>query len=137
VTSKREPGTSRQQRHPSGSGGLCSPHTILLTRPPTHPFIDDSHQPNPAQESRTMATSFCAAACRLCVVAPPVTPSLRPRRGVVTVRAESGGGINPAIRKEEDKVVDTVLAGELSKPLTAYCRYAHPLTFGYLLTPHR
>jgi hypothetical protein len=42
----------------------------------------------------------------------------------VAVRAEAaGGGINPAIRKEEDKVVDTVLTGELAKPLTAYCRY--------------
>ena len=37
--------------------------------------------------------------------------------------AGAGGGINPAIRKEEDKVVDTVLTGELAKPLTAYCRY--------------
>ncbi|GJN32241.1 hypothetical protein PR202_gb20732 [Eleusine coracana subsp. coracana] len=68
------------------------------------------------------ATPFCAAACRLSVFAPPSAPSMRPRRGMVAVRAEGGSGINPAIRKEEDKVVDTVLAGELSKPLTAYCR---------------
>ncbi|PKA60453.1 hypothetical protein AXF42_Ash008513 [Apostasia shenzhenica] len=43
------------------------------------------------------------------------------RRGVsVVVRAE--GGINPEIRKNEDKVVDSVVVSELSKPLTAYCR---------------
>ncbi|XP_078448008.1 2 iron, 2 sulfur cluster binding protein [Wolffia australiana] len=46
-------------------------------------------------------------------------PSLARRRRVAAVRAET---INPAIRKEEAKVVDTVLAGELEKPLTAYCR---------------
>ncbi|KAK3124956.1 hypothetical protein QOZ80_7BG0597740 [Eleusine coracana subsp. coracana] len=75
------------------------------------------------------ATPFCAAACRLSVFAPPSAPSMRPRRGMVAVRAEGGSGINPAIRKEEDKVVDTVLAGELSKPLTAYCRCWRSGTF--------
>jgi CDGSH iron-sulfur domain-containing protein 2 len=43
------------------------------------------------------------------------------RRGSVSVRAE--GGINPQIRKEEAKVVDSVVVAELEKPLTAYCRY--------------
>jgi hypothetical protein len=80
-----------------------------------------------------MATPFCAAAFRLTF--PPSAPvpgfgSGRARRGVVAVRAEAetagGSGINPAIRKEEAKVVDTVLAGELSKPLTPYCRYSFP-----------
>jgi hypothetical protein len=80
-----------------------------------------------------MATPFCAAACRLSVVvvAPPaVAQAPRPRRGLVAVRAEAaaGGGINPAIRKEEEKVVDTVLTGELAKPLTAYCRYGQHTT---------
>lgn len=73
-----------------------------------------------------MATPFCAAAaCRLSVAAPAAAQAPRPRRGLVAVRAEAGagGGINPAIRKEEEKVVDTVLTGELAKPLTAYCRY--------------
>ncbi|XP_074584209.1 CDGSH iron-sulfur domain-containing protein NEET [Curcuma longa] len=37
-----------------------------------------------------------------------------------TVRAE--GGINPDVRKNEEKVVDSVVAAELTKPLTAYCR---------------
>ncbi|TVU39376.1 hypothetical protein EJB05_12790 [Eragrostis curvula] len=78
-----------------------------------------------------MATPFCAAAaaCRISVAASPAAPSLRPRRGVVAVRAEAGGGINPAIRKEEDKVVDTVVTGELAKPLTAYCRCWRSGTF--------
>lgn len=80
----------------------------------------------------TMATPFCAAACRFPVAARPSAQAPRPRRGVVAVRAEAagaGGGINPAIRKEEDKVVDTVLTGELAKPLTAYCRCWRSGTF--------
>lgn len=41
----------------------------------------------------------------------------------VVVRAEGGvGGINPEIRKTEEKVVDSVVVTELSKSLTAYCR---------------
>jgi len=101
---------------------------------PRHPQqLPVSHQTNLSQEANnllepamTMATPFCAAACRLPVAAPPSAQAARPRRGMVAVRAEAagaGGGINPAIRKEEDKVVDTVLTGELAKPLTAYCRY--------------
>ncbi|KAL2630364.1 hypothetical protein R1flu_015050 [Riccia fluitans] len=51
------------------------------------------------------------------------------------VRAESAevattsAPINPSIKKDSDKVVDTVLAGELSKPLTAYCRCWRSGTF--------
>ncbi|GKV53670.1 hypothetical protein SLEP1_g60187 [Rubroshorea leprosula] len=45
----------------------------------------------------------------------------RPRRMAVVVRAE-GQTINPEIRKSEEKVVDSVVITELSKPLTAYCR---------------
>ncbi|KAG6475041.1 hypothetical protein ZIOFF_064258 [Zingiber officinale] len=48
-----------------------------------------------------------------------------PRRrsaAAFTVRAE--GGINPDVRKNEEKVVDSVVASELTKPLTAYCRYS-------------
>ncbi|OWM75665.1 hypothetical protein CDL15_Pgr021830 [Punica granatum] len=52
----------------------------------------------------------------------------RPRRSVV-VRAEAAGTINTAIRKEEDKVVDSVVVTELSKPLTAYCRCWRSGTF--------
>lgn len=40
-------------------------------------------------------------------------------RRMVTMRAES---INPKIRKTEEKVVDSIVVTELSKPLTAYCR---------------
>ncbi|XP_072988588.1 CDGSH iron-sulfur domain-containing protein NEET [Typha latifolia] len=49
------------------------------------------------------------------------------RRHVAIVRAE--GGINPAIRKEEGKVVDSVVLADLSKPLTAYCRCWRSGTF--------
>ncbi|XP_062190163.1 CDGSH iron-sulfur domain-containing protein NEET [Phragmites australis] len=82
-----------------------------------------------------MATPFCAAAaaCRLSLVppTPPAPGRARARRGLVAVRAEAGagGGINPDIRKEEGKVVDTVLTGELAKPLTAYCRCWRSGTF--------
>nr|XP_009797934.1 PREDICTED: CDGSH iron-sulfur domain-containing protein NEET [Nicotiana sylvestris]XP_016483008.1 PREDICTED: CDGSH iron-sulfur domain-containing protein NEET-like [Nicotiana tabacum] len=49
----------------------------------------------------------------------------RPRRMVV-VRAEA---INPDIKKDEAKVVDSVVVTELSKPLTAYCRCWRSGTF--------
>ncbi|MCD7446861.1 hypothetical protein HAX54_017923 [Datura stramonium] len=49
----------------------------------------------------------------------------RPRRMMV-VRAEA---INPDIKKDEPKVVDSVLVTELSKPLTAYCRCWRSGTF--------
>eukprot|EP00262_Sarcandra_glabra_P015581 TRINITY_DN4831_c0_g1_i1.p1 TRINITY_DN4831_c0_g1~~TRINITY_DN4831_c0_g1_i1.p1 ORF type:complete len:106 (-),score=7.19 TRINITY_DN4831_c0_g1_i1:29-346(-) len=48
--------------------------------------------------------------------------SHRPTR----VKAEA---INPEIRKSEDKVVDSVVVTELSKPLTAYCRCWRSKTF--------
>ncbi|XP_038876467.1 CDGSH iron-sulfur domain-containing protein NEET [Benincasa hispida] len=53
------------------------------------------------------------------------------RRSTVVVRAQGSGGepINPAIRKTEDKVVDSVLIAELSKPLTPYCRCWRSATF--------
>ncbi|XP_010933920.1 CDGSH iron-sulfur domain-containing protein NEET [Elaeis guineensis] len=49
------------------------------------------------------------------------------RRRTVAVRAE--GGINPEIRKVEEKVVDSVAVAELSKPVTAYCRCWRSGTF--------
>ncbi|KAK4480579.1 hypothetical protein RD792_013657 [Penstemon davidsonii] len=55
----------------------------------------------------------------------PTPPSTNQRRMVV-VRAEA---INPEIRKNEDKVVDSVIVSELSKPLTAYCRCWRSGTF--------
>ncbi|GLT76754.1 hypothetical protein SLA2020_483940 [Shorea laevis] len=54
--------------------------------------------------------------------------SARPRRMAVVVRAE-GQTINPEIRKSEEKVVDSVIITELSKPLTAYCRCWRSGTF--------
>ncbi|KAL6008011.1 hypothetical protein ACLOJK_033516 [Asimina triloba] len=48
------------------------------------------------------------------------------RVGVVRLRAEA---INPSIRKEEVKVVDSVVVTELQKPLTAYCRCWRSGTF--------
>eukprot|EP00270_Netrium_digitus_P021939 TRINITY_DN964_c0_g1_i1.p1 TRINITY_DN964_c0_g1~~TRINITY_DN964_c0_g1_i1.p1 ORF type:complete len:120 (+),score=34.89 TRINITY_DN964_c0_g1_i1:42-362(+) len=38
----------------------------------------------------------------------------------LVVRAEAA--VNPSIRKEEEKVADTVLVSGLEKPVTAYCR---------------
>jgi len=69
----------------------------------------------------------------VCASAPGVGSSSQ-RRGRVGVRAEvetttNPAHINPSIRKDSDKVVDTVQAGELSKPLTAYCRCWRSETF--------
>ncbi|PSS33125.1 CDGSH iron-sulfur domain-containing protein [Actinidia chinensis var. chinensis] len=50
----------------------------------------------------------------------------RQTSAVVVVRAEA---INPEIRKTEEKVVDSVVVSELSKPLTAYCRCWRSGTF--------
>ncbi|PON59989.1 CDGSH iron-sulfur domain-containing protein 2A [Trema orientale] len=53
--------------------------------------------------------------------------STRPRSMVV--KAEGAQAINPEIRKTEDKVVDSVVVSELSKPLTPYCRCWRSGTF--------
>nr|CAD1844565.1 unnamed protein product [Ananas comosus var. bracteatus] len=58
---------------------------------------------------------------------PRPLPLPRPRDRRVAVRAE--GWVNPGVRKNEDKVVDSVLVPELSKPLTAYCRCWRSGTF--------
>ncbi|KAK8957831.1 hypothetical protein KSP39_PZI000848 [Platanthera zijinensis] len=56
------------------------------------------------------------------------TPASSRRRGAaLVVRAE--GNINTEIRKNEDKVVDSVVVSDLSKPLTAYCRCWRSGTF--------
>ncbi|KAL8141479.1 hypothetical protein V2J09_014511 [Rumex salicifolius] len=44
----------------------------------------------------------------------------------MTVRAQS---INPEVRKNEEKVVDSVVVSELAKPTTAYCRCWRSGTF--------
>ncbi|KAK1409182.1 hypothetical protein QVD17_35707 [Tagetes erecta] len=56
------------------------------------------------------------------------TPATQLNRRMVVVRAEAGA-INPEIRKTEDKVVDSVVVTELTKPLTAYCRCWRSGTF--------
>ncbi|GMH19710.1 hypothetical protein Nepgr_021551 [Nepenthes gracilis] len=53
---------------------------------------------------------------------------LEGRKTALVVRAE-GVAVNPEIRKNEDKVVDTVVVTELSKPVTAYCRCWRSATF--------
>ncbi|CAI8593561.1 unnamed protein product [Vicia faba] len=52
-------------------------------------------------------------------------------RSVVVVKAEAGGvsSINPDVRKNEEKVVDSVVLNEVSKPVTAYCRCWRSGTF--------
>lgn len=48
----------------------------------------------------------------------------RKQQRIAVVRAEGGGGgINPEIRKNEEKVVDSVVVTELSKNITPYCRF--------------
>ncbi|CAH2070325.1 unnamed protein product [Thlaspi arvense] len=54
----------------------------------------------------------------------------RKQQKMAVVRAEgSGGGINPEIRKNEEKVVDSVVVTELSKNITPYCRCWRSGTF--------
>ncbi|CAA7021024.1 unnamed protein product [Microthlaspi erraticum] len=54
----------------------------------------------------------------------------RKQQRVGMVRAEGGGGgINREIRKNEEKVVDSVVVTELSKNITPYCRCWRSGTF--------
>ncbi|KAH7405524.1 hypothetical protein KP509_15G074000 [Ceratopteris richardii] len=55
-------------------------------------------------------------------------------RGVRVTAADTSStttdaAINPSIKKEESKVVDTVLVSDLQKPLQAYCRCWRSGTF--------
>ncbi|CAN7139559.1 CDGSH iron-sulfur domain-containing protein NEET [Brassica rapa] len=61
----------------------------------------------------------------------PVTGETgRKQLRMAVVRAEGGGGgINPEIRKNEEKVVDSVVVTELSKNITPYCRCWRSGTF--------
>ncbi|WRX17612.1 Iron-binding zinc finger [Theobroma cacao] len=58
-----------------------------------------------------------------------VTINARPKRSAAVVVRAEGQTINPEIRKTEEKVVDSVVVTELSKPLTAYCRCWRSGTF--------
>uniref|UniRef100_A0A2P2IRE6 Iron-binding zinc finger CDGSH type domain-containing protein n=1 Tax=Rhizophora mucronata TaxID=61149 RepID=A0A2P2IRE6_RHIMU len=75
-----------------------------------------------------VGAGFCYSKSR---IEGPCRPStivaVRPRRSVA-VKAEAEA-INPQVRKDEEKVVDSVLVAELSKPLTAYCRCWRSGTF--------
>ncbi|KAG6500243.1 hypothetical protein ZIOFF_040086 [Zingiber officinale] len=62
-----------------------------------------------------------------------VRPTPR-RRFAAAFTVHAVGGINPDVRKNEDKVVDSVVVAELTKPLTAYCRYAPPPYFSLPLS---
>ncbi|KAJ4831867.1 hypothetical protein Tsubulata_041873 [Turnera subulata] len=75
----------------------------------------------------TLGAGFCYDKSRIQGVMKPSSVALRSRR-VVLVRAEAQS-INPAIRKDEEKVVDSVEVAELSKPLTPYCRCWRSGTF--------
>ncbi|CAD6218132.1 unnamed protein product [Miscanthus lutarioriparius] len=95
-----------------------------------------SSPPNPA----TNQESHGVPVLRRCRRVPPRRTLPVPcRRAAAQAPARPGGGarggINPAIRKEEDKVVDTVLTGELAKPLNAYCRCWRSGTFPLRWSP--
>ncbi|KAG0553675.1 hypothetical protein M758_12G030200 [Ceratodon purpureus] len=67
-------------------------------------------------------------------VSAPAGSSRRARTGVraeaeASTSTSAAAPINPSIRKESDKVVDTVQVAELSKPLVAYCRCWRSETF--------
>ncbi|XP_024527488.1 CDGSH iron-sulfur domain-containing protein NEET [Selaginella moellendorffii] len=71
---------------------------------------------------------------QLAVVPAAVRTPLASSRSV-RVRAQVQEGeassvvLNPSIRKDVEKVVDTVVVGEISKPVTAYCRCWRSGTF--------
>ncbi|KAL6580468.1 hypothetical protein OROMI_008492 [Orobanche minor] len=67
-----------------------------------------------------MASFFCNVYAAGISYGKPASSGVAEKsRGMVAVRAEA---INPNIRKTEEKVVDSVVATELTKPLTPYCR---------------
>lgn len=71
------------------------------------------------------STLFCGAALSAQSASAPAGSSRRVRVGVraeAETSTSAAAPINPSIRKESDKVVDTVQVAELSKPLVAYCR---------------
>ncbi|KAB5532383.1 hypothetical protein DKX38_019053 [Salix brachista] len=72
------------------------------------------------------SASFCYSKSRAGGVRPNIAAATP--RSLVVVRAEAQA-INPEIRKTEEKVVDSVMVAELSKPLTAYCRCWRSGTF--------
>ncbi|KDP22373.1 hypothetical protein JCGZ_26204 [Jatropha curcas] len=74
-----------------------------------------------------LAAGFCYSKSRVDGLKPINYSAATPRR-MVAVRAEAQA-INPEIRKDEEKVVDSVLVAELSKPLTPYCRCWRSGTF--------
>ncbi|KAK4837506.1 hypothetical protein QYF36_006019 [Acer negundo] len=69
----------------------------------------------------TVAAGFCYNKSPMVVGGGAAAARLPGSVAAVVVRAEAGQGINPDIRKTEQKVVDSVVVTELSKPLTAYC----------------
>ncbi|KAJ9139961.1 hypothetical protein P3X46_030652 [Hevea brasiliensis] len=74
-----------------------------------------------------LGAGFCFSESRVGELKPNTHSAARSRR-MVAVRAEAQS-INPEIRKNEEKVVDSVVVAELSKPLTAYCRCWRSGTF--------
>lgn len=95
-------------------------HTFI-----THYFSTSPHQHISANHCTMASIVPISAPSSLSIRTHHPHPNFNARRMVV-VRAEGGSGgepINPAIRKTEDKVVDSVLIDQLSKPLTPYCRF--------------
>ncbi|XP_065869911.1 CDGSH iron-sulfur domain-containing protein NEET [Euphorbia lathyris] len=77
--------------------------------------------------SSPFVTGFCYSKSSFERLNPSSRLTAKPRR-MLAIRAEAQA-INPDIRKNEDKVVDSVPVNELSKPLTAYCRCWRSGTF--------
>lgn len=101
----------------------CSPRDVLTLRR-SSPISIPPTQFNRGSRHPIMASSLMlTAAARLPSSSFEIRAAPRGRSAAAfTVRAE--GGINPDVRKNEEKVVDSVVAAELTKPLTAYCRYS-------------
>ncbi|KZV41056.1 CDGSH iron-sulfur domain-containing protein 2-like [Dorcoceras hygrometricum] len=77
-----------------------------------------------------MASVSCAAYAGISYGRPATSTNDGKPRRMVAVRAET---VNLDIRKTEDKVVDSVLVVDLSKPVTAYCRFSFESIRNFLL----
>jgi CDGSH-type Zn-finger protein len=60
---------------------------------------------------------------------PRAQPTVRSSLARKTLVVRATGVINPDIKKDDPKVVDEVVASDMEKPMTAYCRCWRSKTF--------
>ncbi|GMN40880.1 hypothetical protein TIFTF001_010110 [Ficus carica] len=83
----------------------------------------------PSMEGLNKQRGLCGSTANITLQSRKSTTTLTRRSPRLVVVKAEGQAINPEIRKNEQKVVDSVVVAELSKPLTAYCRCWRSGTF--------